>query len=742
MLSEKSLYKRSFILRHRLWVLVILGLITLLSLWQLRNLRINNDLEIWIGRSGEEYGVYQDFIQSFGHDETIILVLRSDSLFTREMLALNHRLTDTLKNIPGVQRVVSLASVTIPILTLTGQHDIPLIPKTVTDPERVRKRVFKYQSFSDYLISADGKTTTFTLIPDSLSGVEEMLEKALHIANEWVGDKGEVVPFGIVPMKSEINRLSTSEASTFLSIAILVMIFLSWLMFRRIREALLPVAIALITIVWTLALMSLFGATLNILLSSMPLILLVVSIAFAIHFISAMVQQARAGNTGTEAVAGVLKHILRNCFFSALTTAAALGVFSLSAITPLRHFGIFAAIGVCIAFVITFTLLPVIYAKARIRLRPLRTGESMSALFPALAHFTDHHPRKIFAVSFLILLLSVLGMSRLQFNTDQETYLKKHHPVRVNNQKVGEWFEGIVPIELVYHLDDGFFDDPVKYLALFEQVETVLENTPEIRSWQSPVQLFHDFALDNKAMFRVESLDSTVLEQHHVLAHFLAKDGKTLRITAKTRWMSDNEILGLMTRIDHAMGEVFREEPVAFHFTGAMPVFALMGRRLVDSQVQSIVGAFLLILGAFLVLYRSLRWGLLCLIPNILPVAGTLGLMGFLNIPVDVVTVLISSVSFGIAIDDTIHFVSNYREALRSQTPAEAILHTYRSVGKPLVITSLLLICGFLMLVFSSYRPLIFLGTFISLNIMLALIYDFVLLPAIIHRLEISRKTR
>jgi predicted RND superfamily exporter protein len=451
-----------------------------------------------------------------------------------------------------------------------------------------------------------------------------------------------------------------------------------------------------------------------------------------------MEQQVRSGIHGSEAVHGVLKHILRNCFFSAFTTAAALGVFSLSAITPLRHFGIFASIGVLIAFVVTFTLLPAIYTQAKIRPRPVRKRDPMTILFPSLWQFVQRHTRNIFALSLLILVLSIIGIARLQFNTDQETYLKKHHPVRVNNQKVGSWFDGFVPMELVFHIHEGFFSDPAKHLALFEKVERVLEHTPEIKSWQSPVQLFHDVALDNKALFRIEALDSSVLEQHQVLGHFLSKDGKTLRITVKTRWMSDNEILLLMNRVEKGMAEVLRKEQIDFHFTGAMPVFALMGRRLVDSQVQSVVGAFLLILGAFLVLYRNLRWALLSLIPNILPVAGTLGLMGFLNIPVDVVTVLITSVSFGIAIDDTIHFMSNYREQLSSGKPEDAILNTYQKIGKPLITTSFLLICGFIMLMFSSYRPLIFLGTFISLNILLALIYDLILLPAIIHRLKIK----
>jgi uncharacterized protein len=723
---------------HRTLVPMVLVLITLLSLWQIRHLEVNNDLEIWIGSSGEEYQVYQNFIHNFGHDETIILVLRTDSLFTREMLELNRTLTDTLQTIAGIERVLSLASVSIPIITPTGQHEIPLIPKTVSDPERVRKRVFKYESFQDYLISADGKTTTFTLILDSLQGVEEILAAALDISVSMVQGRAELIPFGIVPMKAEINRLSTTESSVFLLIAIVVMILLNRVIFGRIREALLPVAIAVITILWTLALMATLGVTLNILLSSMPLILLVLSIALVVHFISAMHQQARDDCHGPEALNQVFRKIFRNCLFSALTTAAALGVFAFSAITPLRHFGIFASIGVLIAFGITFTLLPLIYAKSPIHPKKSRKSHWLNKRYHRLNSLVQNHASKILLFSLLLLGISISGITRLKYNTDQETYLKEHHPVRVNNQKVGDWFDGYVPMELVFQLRESFFTKPNQHLELFEEVETLLDSIPEIRSWQSPLQLFHDFMLDNKSFFNVSFIDSTILDQHPMLSRFLSADGRMLRITIKTRWMSDNEILALMHRVQAEMDVVFQQGEADFYFTGAMPIFALMGKRLVDSQIISIAGAFLLIMGAFLLLYRNLGWGLLCLIPNLLPVAGTLGLMGFLNIPVDVVTVLITAVSFGIAIDDTIHFVSHYRDALQSGDPSTAILSAYRQVAKPLIITTLLLICGFLMLVFSSYKPLVFLGVFISLNMLLALVYDLVVLPAVMHWREIN----
>jgi predicted RND superfamily exporter protein len=200
----------------------------------------------------------------------------------------------------------------------------------------------------------------------------------------------------------------------------------------------------------------------------------------------------------------------------------------------------------------------------------------------------------------------------------------------------------------------------------------------------------------------------------------------------KTSWINDKEEIELISKIETVLEEVFRGSGVKFHFTGSVPVFAHLSNRLVNSQIRSFIFTFIFILCVFLVLYKKIRIALLCLIPNILPVACTIGLMGFLKIPLDVATVLIASVSFGMAVDDTIHFVSTYKEYLQGDDKITAINNTFSVIGKPIIATSLLLIGGFIVMVFSSYRPIAFMGVFISVNVLLALLYDIILLPSLL----------
>jgi uncharacterized protein len=721
----------SFLIRHRIVVWVIFLALTLLSIMQLPKLQVNNDIEIWVGKSGEEYNAYNEFTDQFGHDETIILMLHSDSLFTTPLLGLNYRLTDSLAAVNGVRSVISLASVVVPTQSLMGTEMVPLIPKTTGRPAKIQERVLRYSMFRDHLVSSDGKTTALTIVLDSVAEMEQVYDLVQDVAHRVIRDEVEHLFFGIVPMKAEINRLSTTESATYMIVAVVVMLLLNYLFFRRIRLAIVPIVIALITITWTLALMAVAGITINIVMSAMPLILLVVSIAFAIHFLSAMVRVSADGLLLKEAVAEVFKRTFRNCLFSAVTTAIALAVFVTSGITPLIHFGIFASAGVMIAFVITFVMLPVLYGSVSFKYRTTANIQSLDRRFSVLSRWIYGNKKWIYIGSMVMLILSLAGISRLGVNTDQETYLKKSNPVRINNQRVGEWFGGIIPMELLFHVHEGIFADPGLYMKRFQEVEEVLSRIPEIKSWQSPMMMLEDIRADHP-FFDPGMIDSSMVKGNEMLSNFISDDGKSIRITIKTAWMSDNEILALMEKIEQEMELLFQDSGVNSYFTGAMPIFALMGKRLVDSQVRSVLFAFVLIFLAFLMLYGDIRWALLALIPNVLPVAGTLGLMGFLNIPIDVATVLITAVSFGIAIDDTIHFTGTFRAALPGLSRFQAVERTFFRVGSPLVATSTLLICGFLMLAMSSYRPIIFLGVFISLNIFLALFYDLILLPAIL----------
>lgn len=722
-----------FIIRNRIYILILILLITAASLTQLKKLRVHNDLTIWIDRSSDEYSGYSDFIKDFGNDESIILLYHSDSLSTNSHLRLNYQITDSLKAIRNVKNVISLSTIKIPSSSIVGPAMVSLLPKATNHPEKLKDRVLNYKTCTDFIVSGDFKTTSFTIFPDSAAVRSDVLARIKEIAGNMSGSNGEFVIYGIVPLKEELFKLSGTQSKTFLLITIILLMLINYLLFRRLKESFLPVFMALLSICWTLGLMSAFGISLNIVMSVLPLILLVISIANTIHFISGQIVAYEKLNNKTEAVVYNFCNIFVKCFYSSFTTAIALFAFTITDIIPLKHFGLFASIGVMLSFILTFVFLPVFYSYSEIK-----SGKSVFSSIPLFkknnyAEIIRANMQRIYLVSLIIFILSVTGIAKLRVNTDQVTYFKKNHPVRIASAKAEKWFSGIIPFELVFNLDTSILKSPETYFQKFYLFEERLAEMPEIKSWQSVITILDDYGMiKNKSLSLPGGTRQVIDRSASLLSHFVSEDGKSIRATIKTSWINDKEEIKLISKIESVLEEVFRGSSVKFHFTGSVPVFAHLSSRLVNSQVRSFIFTFMFIFCVFLILYKKIRIVLLCLIPNILPVACTIGIMGFLKIPLDVATVLIASVSFGIAVDDTIHFVSTYKENLHGNDKITAVNNTFSAIGKPIIATSLLLIGGFIVMVFSSYRPIAFMGVFISANVLLALLYDILLLPSLL----------
>ena len=721
------------IIAYRIYILILIIIITAASLSQLIKIKVYNGLDIWIEKSSAEYSDYIRFIKEFGNDESIILLYHSDSLSTNSHLKLNYQITDSLEAIDGVKDVISLATVKIPSKSVAGPAMINLLPKSMSNPARLQERLLHYRTYKDFLISNDFKTTSFIIIPDSTTERSELLDRVNRFAAKLQNSERDYVIFGSIPLKESLRILSGAESKKFLLITFALLLIYIYLLLKRLIESLLPLIIALITICWTLGLMAAAGVSFNVVMSSLPLILLVISIANSIHFISGQIMAHEEYNNKTESIVYNFVNKYKKCLFSSLTTAIALFSFTFSDIIPLRNYGLFSSFGVLLSFFLTFSILPVIYSYSKINERITVFGSKPVFKNINYANSLNANKKTIYFVSVLIFIVSIIGITKLRVNTDQVTYFKKNHQIRIANDKASKWFSGVVPLELVFDLDTSIYMLPESYFSRLYDFEERLPEIPQIKSWQSVVTILDDYGMvKNKRLSISGFTGQNSRNSAGLLSHFVSGDGKSIRTTIRTSWINDKEEIDLMRRIGVILEESLHGSGIKFHFTGIVPVFAHLSNRLVESQIKSSLFTFIAIICMFLILYRNVRVVIVCLIPNIIPVVTTLGLMGFLKIPLDVATVLIASVSFGIAVDDTIHFVSTYQEYMLGNNIYKSIDKTLSSIGKALIATSLLLIGGFIIMIFSSYRPLAFMGVFISVNVFLALICDLVVLPSIL----------
>jgi predicted RND superfamily exporter protein len=549
-----------------------------------------------------------------------------------------------------------------------------------------------------------------------------------QISSALIPGGAEYVLFGVAPLKEEVNRLSIVESKQFFISAIIIMLVISLLLFKRIVEAVIPIIISVITIVISLGFLVILGIKINVVVSILPLIILVISLAYSVHFIS-RISDSHSGGTKTENVLNTFKSIFRNCFFSALTTAIALSVFCFSKIGPISDFGKVASFGVIVSFLLSFTLIPILYYYRKAPVPVM--SERFNNFFVRTVDLISVNKKIIVVIAFAVFVVSVTGVTMLRFNTDQVTYLKKDNKIRIAVNKAEEWFGAVYPIEIILKSEKPLMDDPEYMLDLIQELYKKLSDLDNVRSIQSPGSVLSDLQNNLGIIIRDTTALKALLKDNMAIKNFLSSDGKMLRITLKSPWLNDRSIERLIDDINGVMNRIELRHDIDYYITGTTVLFADLSKRLVKSQVSSFLLAFILILLVFWVLFRKAVFALLLMIPNILPVIFTMGLMGFIGIPIDVATVLLASISLGIAIDDTIHFAASYN-LLSGNNWADNVKTVMARVGRPLVLTTFLLICGFSVLLFSSYRPIMFMGIFISLNVLLALIYDIILLPALL----------
>ncbi len=731
-----------FILRNGKIIGITILVMTLFFGYQLRNLSVYNEFDLWYKSSDSLLFFYEEFRRAFGNDENIFLIYRSDNLFSYPDLKFNREITEKLEDMEGIGEVISLSTVKIPEFIGNQLIMRPLIPTHPDNTDELYLQISNMPFLVNNIISRDGKSTGFVVFPEDNTLKTEVLTQVKTILREIRLEGYATHIFGPLSMKEEVNQLANRESRKFLLIATAIIIVLLYSILRKLLPAIIPVFIALIAVVWTLGIFTLSGKSMNVINSIMPLIVLVVSIAYSIHFIFSLKESSGSSTSLRDNLLMTFKDVFLPCFYSGLTTAAAFLVFGLSDIYPLVLFGVFSAIGVIISFVLTFVLLPIFikYFGLSSLIGTKSENPSPSSIYDRFSYWVNRHRKMIILLSIVILIVSIMGITKVRFNADQTIYLKDSNPVTIANNTAVAWFGGIYPTELVLDLQKSFSQDPVRSLHFLEKIESNFGAFEEISSWQSPLVIVKSILPGQgspESWFQrmgVISNHETLLDNDawNLLGHYLSDDGKKIRISVKTRWMDGQETLDFIDRLGQSIKTSIAGEEISYHFTGMTFMLSNMSKRLTKSQVLSIICAFIVICLLLLVIYKKFSVALVGMIPNIFPIITTIGLMGWFGIPLDVVTVLLASISLGIAIDDSIHFLNSFLEACKTKSHIEAVACSYRRIGRPITITTLLLIGGFLVMIFSDYMPIIYLGIFVSLNVFLALAYDLVLLPALL----------
>jgi predicted RND superfamily exporter protein len=417
--------------------------------------------------------------------------------------------------------------------------------------------------------------------------------------------------------------------------------------------------------------------------------------------------------------------------------------------------GLLASFGALSAFVISITLVPILLSLLPTRTFQRQRRRSSSVLERALsglARFNESHKAHILVATFVLIMLSLIGVFQLKVETTLIEYLKEKNPLVQAVRHIEEHLTGTSTLDVVFSFEDpGQVREP-KNLAQVEALQGYLEGEPIVTDSFSLVDILKRmnqvFRGGDPAFFRLpESREEiaqylllyTMSGEEEDLARYVDDDHQTTVLASRLKTVSSAE----MDRFLEEVKEHIRTEypNLGIHVTGISVLVTDSIDAIVRGQIQSLALALVLISLIMIALLWSVRLGLLSMIPTVIPILMTLGLMGWLGIPINTATAVISCVAIGIAVDDTIHYMTRFRKEVQNN-PEEvtAAFRSLASTGRAMYLTSFILTVGFSVLVFSHFKPIIYFGSLMAVTMVSALAGDMVLLPVLLMVLKPMRK--
>jgi predicted RND superfamily exporter protein len=755
---EKKFQKLGSWLIRRPWPLIAcLAVMTVFLGWRLSLSRFDNSNDIWLNEANSAMGRLTGFRELFGNEDFIYLVFDGQDFFAPKTVALLAELAEDLAtNLPFVKNVRWLGNAEY----LEGQ-DGSLIVASFFDlvgrglsraelVERILAEKIYLHLFFDEQAEVIAMSVDFEPYPadviDPAAQIRQALSRVLA-APEYQDLNVKVVG---PPILSDIyNDLSYSEALKFLLLGLLIMTIILSYLGRSLKAAFVPLFIIIISLIWSFGLTELLGYDLNVFVILLPVLLCCSTVGVSTHIIDIYRQNRRLGQPDGQALVEAMGRSGAPCLITALTTAAGFLSFLTSDIPPCRDMGVYAAIGVMTAYVLSVILVALFYAPRRNSrsasgAKRIRRYDAFDGLMTWIYRLNMAGRRLILTLFAGIFILAFYGYSRVETESNTIGMLSPSLPLRQAYDFVDERIGGTMSVELIF---DSQLAEGIKEPAFLERMERLrafLEGRPEVTRTISVIDLLknigqalHDgdpayWTLPKTRASAAQYLLLYELADGRELDKLISFDGQKARLTARAKSMDTRQVRVLTEAIETEVGRVFGD-PAQVTLTGGLDWTRSMNDQMARGQRQTFTSAFITLTLIMSIAMRSLKTGLLSLAPNVVPVLATIGLAGSLGLYIDIPLLSFSPIIIGLIIDDTTHFLYRFREVfLDTGSYALSLKRTLATVGRPLLFTTLTVVGAFSFLLWSNLSGVWKFGGLGVVAFILAIVADFTLLPAIL----------
>ncbi|MEL6650779.1 MAG: MMPL family transporter [Bacteroidota bacterium] len=753
----------NFLLKYRhllRWSVLVL---TIGFAFGISRLGISFSFEDFYPKDDEEYQYYARYQDEFSEEQNYIVYLAlgspSENIFDQAFLEEADSIFKRLGSLNGVDSILSATSVPQIKRSGLGISRKPYLRFNSENAVKAsQRRIEKDSTIVGAFITRDFRyACAYLFIEPEIFDQRDRDVLSQEIEATLSSSGYEYVISGIPFIRSKYVEKIGNELIVFVSLAMFLIVAVLFLSYRNLWGVIIPMVTVLIALVWILGFMGLSGQTINLISNLLIPIMFVVGMSDVIHLTTRYLNELKEGKDRGTAMRDTMREIGFAIFLTSLTTAIGFASLLVSRVPPIRDFGLFAAAGVLFTYFITVVVLPYallsIDAKVFLTAPSLENSPSWERFFSKIHRFTQTRPKSILAGTVVILGICGWLITQIPLNTFLIEDIGKNDPVR----KSMEFFEqnsyGMRPFELGLHPKDGRTFRDQEVLAQLEKMQGFLSTQSYFSPFISPVTVVAQANyLENFNQERYRKVPTSQEKVDEIFDVVVASGGESFmrsvmtedasyaRLSARVPDIGTDAIDAIYARLDSFMVAEGDTTLLSYRPTGHAFLTEHNLKYIRASLMGGLSIAFVIIGILMGLLFRSFRMLAISMLPNVIPLFLTGGVMGLFGISLTASTAIVFVISFGIAVDDTIHFLTRYRlERQLGNTVEDSIGNTIRGTGKAMVMTSLVLLGGFLILLASDFGGTFSVGLFTALTVVFALLSDFLLLPVLLRWVEKAR---
>lgn len=754
------------ILRNRITILVLIGLFTAFMGYKAKDVKLQYESQSILPDSDSTNIIYKSFIKQFGEDGSVMFLGIVDSnLFRLSNFNDFYDLSDSLKKIRGVEGIVSITR----LFQLVKNDSLkkfeflpvcPQKPRTQHELDSIKALIYSLPFYEGLVYN---KSTSATLVALTLDKKLVQSKERLRLIQEIRAmverfsqrDQVEVHYSGLPYIRTLVAKMLQNEMKLFVVLAILISALFLFVFFRSVKAVVFPILIVIISVVWALGFMSLFGYKITMLTAIIPPLLIVIGVENCIFILNKYHYEYSHHRNQAKALSRVIQRIGMANLLTNAATATGFAAFTITNNKLLVEFGLIAAINIMVIYVLSLTLVPIFFSflpppKGR-HTRHIQESLAKSVIDKAVFWVT-HYRNPIYITMGIFIVTGVIGVSQLKTSGTIVDDISKRDPIYKDLLFFEKHFKGIMPLEITIDTKKKKGVMQLATLKRIDRLQDSLSTYPELSKPLSLVEViktarqafyqgdpaYYDLPSSNELTFMADYIPTFNSKKRSIINNFLDSNIQITRVSVQMANVGTKKIDSIQKKLKPTIDAIFSPDKYKVQVTGTSVVFLKGTNFLIRNLWESIALAVVVIALLLAFLFASWRMILISMIPNLIPQLLTGALMGFLGIPIKPSTILIFSIALGISVDNSIQFLSRYRLQLKhsGHNIPFSVISALKETGYSMIYSSTVLFFGFAIFILSSFGGTQALGFLISFTLLVAGLLNMLVLPSLLLTLD------